>query len=67
MDITAGADRATEAGDDFIIAQIDMRAAAGTVSRCRSVADLVFALAFKAGNKTVALAIKQTQSEAFAT
>src|SRR5207244_13464812 len=47
MEFAAGAKRAAKAGRDFVIAQIDVRAATGTVRRHARVADLVFAFALE--------------------
>jgi hypothetical protein len=57
MKLAARADRSTEAGCNLVVAQIDVRAAPGTICRCCCVADLVFALAFKTGDYAVASAV----------
>ncbi|MEY2601672.1 MAG: hypothetical protein QOJ36_991 [Verrucomicrobiota bacterium] len=55
MDVAASPNRPAEAGGDFVIAEIDVRAAAGTIARCRLIADFVFALAFETRNEAIAL------------
>jgi len=57
MDVAAGANGAAKAGGNFIIAQIDVRATAGTVGRGRLIADFMFAFAFETGNDPISLAI----------
>jgi len=47
MKIAAGANASAEAGRDFVITQIDVRAATWTVCRGSGVTDLVFSLALK--------------------
>ena len=56
MDVAASANRSTEAGGDFVIAQIDVCAATGTIGRRRLIADFMFALALETGNDAIALA-----------
>jgi len=60
MQISARANRSAEAGSNFIIAQIDMGAAARTISRGRRFADFVFPLALETGHNTTALATPQS-------
>ena len=55
MDIAASANRATEAGGDFVIAEINVRAATGTIGRARGIADFMFAFAFETRDKAIAL------------
>ena len=52
----ASANAAAETRSDFVVAQIDVRAAAGTICRCRLIADFVLTLAFKTGDDAIALA-----------
>ena len=56
MHIAASANGAAKAGRDFVIAQIDVRAATRAIGRCRGVADFVFAFTFEAGDNAIALA-----------
>jgi len=55
MDVAASPNRPAEAGGDFVIAEIDVRAAARTISRGRLIADFVFAFAFETRNEAIAL------------
>src|SRR5438105_3344449 len=55
VDVTAGPNGAAEAGDDLVITQIDMRAAAGAIGRCCLIADFMFAFALETGNEAIAL------------
>ena len=55
MHVAASANRATEAGCDFVIAEIDVRAATGTIGRARGIADFVFTLAFETKDDAIAL------------
>jgi hypothetical protein len=55
VEVAARADGATKTGGNFVIAEIDVRAATGTISRCRRVADFVFAFALETGNNAIAL------------
>ena len=55
MDVAAGANGAAKAGGNFIIAQIDVRATAGTVGRGRLIADFMFAFAFETRDYAIAL------------
>src|ERR1700730_6373584 len=53
--VATSPNRSTEAGRDFVIAEIDVRAAAGTIRRRRLIADFVFAFAFETRNEATAL------------
>ena len=55
MDVAASPNRPAEAGGDFVIAEIDVRAAAGTIGRRRLITDFVFAFAFETRNEAIAL------------
>jgi len=55
MDVAPSANCSTEAGGDFVIAQIDVRAATGAIGRRRLIADFVFALTFEARDGAIAL------------
>ena len=55
MDIAASANRATEAGGDFVIPEIDVCAATGTIGRARRFADFMFAFALETRNEAIAL------------
>ena len=55
MDVAASPNRSAKAGSDFVIAEIDVRAAAGTIGRGRLIANFVFAFAFETGNEAIAL------------
>ena len=55
MNVSASPNRATEAGGDFVIAQIDMCAATGTIRRSRLIADFMFAFTLETGDETIAL------------
>jgi hypothetical protein len=55
--IAARANASAEAGRDFVIAQIDVRAATWTICRCGGLTDFVFALAFKAGDDAATLPV----------
>ena len=45
--IAAGANASTEPASDFVIAQVDMRAAGRTDCRCRGAGNLLFAFTFE--------------------
>ena len=47
MHITAGANASTEPAGDFVIAQINVRAAGRTDCRCRGARNLLFAFTFE--------------------
>src|SRR6266581_7549234 len=47
MHITAGANASTEPAGDFVIAQINVRAAGGADCRCRGARNLLFAFTFE--------------------
>src|SRR5205823_844473 len=55
MDVAASPNRPAEAGGDFVIAEIDVCAAAGTIGRRRLIADFVFAFAFETRNEAITL------------
>jgi hypothetical protein len=55
MDVATSANRTTEAGRDFVIAEIDVRAATGAIGRRRLIADFVFALTFETSDDAIAL------------
>lgn len=54
VNVTTGANRPAEAGGDFVIAQVDVRAATGTVRGRSLIADFVFSFAFEAGDDAIA-------------
>jgi len=54
MNITARADTAAKTGCNFVVAQVDVRAARWTISRYGRFADVVLALALKALNRQAA-------------
>ena len=47
MHVTAGANASTERARDFVIAQVNMRAAGRTDRRCRCARNLLFAFTFE--------------------
>ncbi len=47
VNITAGANASTEPAGDFVIAQINMRAAGRTDCRCRGAGNLLFTFTFE--------------------
>ena len=47
MHITAGANASTEPAGDFVIAQVNVRAAGRADCRCRGARNLLFAFTFK--------------------
>ena len=55
VEVAASADGATKTGGNFVIAEIDVRAATGTIGRCRRVAHFMFAFALETGNDAIAL------------
>ena len=55
MDVAASPNCPAEAGGDFVITEIDVRTASGTIARCRLIADFVFAFAFETRNEAIAL------------
>ena len=55
MDVAASPNRPAETGGDFVIAQIDMRTAAGAVGRRCLIADFVFALTLETRNEAIAM------------
>jgi len=55
MNVAAGPNRPAKAGGNFVIAEIDVRTATGTIGRCRLIANFVFPFAFETGNEAIAL------------
>jgi hypothetical protein len=47
MNVATGANGSTETGRDFVIAEIDVRAAPGAIGRCGCVTDFVFPFALE--------------------
>ena len=56
VQIAASANAATETGGDFVIAQINVRAATGTIRGRCLIADFVLSLAFETGDDAITLA-----------
>ena len=57
MQVAARANASAEAGGDFVIAQIDVRAASRAICRCGRVTDFMFSLAFEARDAATSLPI----------
>ena len=55
MNVAASANRPAEAGGDFVVAEIDVRAATGAIGRRRLIADFVFALTLETRDEAIAL------------